>query len=462
MATNSISEARGGRKRKIVMGPRVNYNKFKLHVVTWNVASVDPSPQDIESLFLPQSSFMHSDLYANTDMMIVGLQEAYQNVQETLSSSMPLIGKDPMVEAFSSFLAKKGFARLASSRLLGILTMVFVKRPLLCYISAVETCTTKTGLGGWLGNKGASSIRFNLGDLTLCFTNCHLVPHNENNNKRVLELHDIFETQLFETTRLPLTRLLDHDIMVLFGDLNFRVEGKEASEVISLLEQKQTHELLKMDQLRIEQVKGEESPSMLYYFMEMPINFPPTYKYEPGTDSFTDTRPPSWCDRVLWRTHERRLPKMTDPDPQAVMTQDYYSIHMQPRISDHKAVSAGLKLLVDISHFAPPIIFRLSEWICGMQAFIAFDVAAKTDVSFWDWVGLYPAHFSSVEKDYVFWVWTPASRGRTQTDRVYSRALSKVQVPSVPGMYVLLYKSVRYDSVIGMSPVFRIRAQERE
>ena len=454
MATNE-----GENRRKFVLGPKVNYSEFNVHVVTWNVASALPTTRDIESLFLPQESLLLNDVYNNTDMVVVGLQEAYQNVQEALSAAVPLVGKDPLVEAFSTFLSQKGFARLSFSRLLGILTVVFVKRPLLCYISDLEVCTTKTGFGGWVGNKGASSIRFNLGEIGVCFTNCHLVPHNENNGKRILELHDIFETQLFETTRLPLTRLLDHDVLVLFGDLNFRIEGKQSEDVIEMLNQKGDKELLRLDQLRIEQIKGEDSPSNLYYFMEMPIDFPPSYKYEPGTDLFQDGnkgRAPAWCDRILWRTHERRLPQVTDPNPQSVMRQEYYGIHMQPRISDHKAVSAGLKISVDISHLIPPVIFRLTEWVCGSQGTISFDVAAGSEIGLWDWIGLYRADFSSIERDYVYWIWTPASRGKSRRERVYSRVLSPDQVPTEPGMYILVYKSTQYSRVIGMSPIFRI------
>ena len=447
------------RRRRFVSHP-VNYSDFNVHVVTWNVASALPSPHEIESLFLPQESLMLSDLYNTTDMVVVGLQEAYQKVQEAVSSSIPLVGKDPLVEAFSAFLSQKGFTRLSYSRMLGVLNMVFVKRPLLCYIKNVATCTTKTGFGGWVGNKGASSIRFTLGEIGICFTNCHLVPHPENNDKRVIELQDIFESQVFETARLPLTRLLDHDVLILFGDLNFRLEGKEFDDVVKVLEKHRYEDLMQFDQLRIEQIKGEESPSRLYNFMEMSIDFPPSYKYEPKTDTFDNGgkgRAPAWCDRILWRTHERQLPTLTDANPHSLMTQQYYGIHMQPRISDHKAVSAGLNLSVNISNIAPPIVFRLVEWVCGLQGAISFDIAANTVVSVWDWVGLYPSNFSCVDREYVYWIWTPASRGKVSREQVYSRALTPEQVPTVPGSYILIYKSSHYGRVLGMSPVFRIQ-----
>lgn len=142
---------------QVTLKPKVHYSEFNVHVVTWNIASAVPSAADIESLFLPQESLLLQDLYNTTDLVVIGLQEAYQNMQDTLSSAMPVIGKDPLVEAFSDFLARKGFARLSFCRLLGILTLVFVKRPLLCYIRDVETCSTKTGFGGGWGTRGRAA-----------------------------------------------------------------------------------------------------------------------------------------------------------------------------------------------------------------------------------------------------------------------------------------------------------------
>ena len=369
-----------------------------------------------------------------------------------------LVGKDQLVEAFSEVVCANGFARLCHCRLLGIVTMVFVKKPLLCYIREVETYILRTGLGGLWGNKGSSSIRFFLGDLSIVFCNCHLVPHLENNERRIQDLHDIMVTQVFTSNNLKDMKLLDHDVCFLFGDLNFRIEGMSYDEVISTIADDNWAELLQKDQLRLEQVKGSKSPSLIHCFMEMQLDFRPSYKYEPTTDNFHDGgkgRAPAWCDRVLWAVHNRRLPTVRDLEPRRVIIPDYYGLHMQPRMSDHKAVSCGLKVLADLN-YGPQVMFRLSIWTCSTYGKIEFDITPGTTISTWDWIGLFPATFINVDKDYIYWCFTPALRGVASTMTYYGKMLTPDQVPSEPGQYVLVYKSSHYKCVLGMSPIFRI------
>lgn len=433
--------------------------EVSLHVLTWNVAGNIPALHDIESLFLPQKSLGMRDIPSSADILVIGLQEAYPNVQEVVTAAIPLIGRDPLVDNFSLVLSTSGFTRLTYFRILGIVIMVFVKRPLLCYIHQVESTSYRTGVGGVWANKGATSVRFTIGDTCISFTNCHLVPHLENNPRRVVELHDILLYSVYPNSN---STPFEHDIVVLFGDLNFRIEGQEFDDVVQLVANGGHQSLCKLDQLLLEQVKGSRSPSHLHRFMEMQIDFVPSYKYEPGTDRYHDGgkgRAPAWTDRVLWHINARKLPQVTDVIPKLIVQPQYYGLHPQPRTSDHKAVSASLKLLTDLSQ-SPPVMFRLSEWICSTSGRIEIDIAPGTVISTWDWIGLYSEDFISVERDVVYWIYTPAVRGSATSMTYYSKPLNSDQVPAEPGRYRLLYKSNHYKRVLGMSPLFRITSAQ--
>jgi len=65
-------------------------------------------------------------------------------------------------------------------------------------------------------------------------------------------------------------------------------------------------------------------------FQEGKINFPPTYKYLPGTQDFETKkmRVPSWCDRILFRA------------PDEGLNQLFYTSVTKFVFSDHKPVTS--------------------------------------------------------------------------------------------------------------------------
>lgn len=52
--------------------------------------------------------------------------------------------------------------------------MIFVRRDLEPSISELTTSSVGVGLGGFIANKGATAIRFRVGDASLCFVTSHL------------------------------------------------------------------------------------------------------------------------------------------------------------------------------------------------------------------------------------------------------------------------------------------------
>ncbi len=74
------------------------------------------------------------------------------------------------------------------------------------------------------------------------------------------------------------------DFLIWCGDLNYRVNLHE-SVIKNWLRQDRLDVLLDYDQLSIERKAGRTFPM----FEEGPIHFPPTYKYDAGTNQY-DTR----------------------------------------------------------------------------------------------------------------------------------------------------------------------------
>ena len=110
------------------------------------------------------------------------------------------------------------------------------------------------------------------------------------------------------------------------GDLNYRLMELTTEQVKNLLMKKAYQELLNHDQLMIQM----KLKNVFVGYTEGDIRHLPTYKYDPGTDiwdSSEKSRPPAWCDRILWRTKH--------PTRQLI-----YRSHPKMMCSDHKPVSA--------------------------------------------------------------------------------------------------------------------------
>lgn len=122
------------------------------------------------------------------------------------------------------------------------------------------------------------------------------------------------------------TMILDHELCVLNGDLNYRIDTMGRDAVVNAIKANNLSKLLERDQLLAS--KRKNPWFRLRAFQELPITFEPTYKYNVGTDDYDTSekkRAPAWCDRLLYRGRDR-------------IRQLDYRRH-EVRVSDHRPVT---------------------------------------------------------------------------------------------------------------------------
>ena len=92
--------------------------------------------------------------------------------------------------------------------------------------------------------------------------------------------------------------IMAHDIVIHFGDLNFRLDLSH-SEAHRLIRSRQYSLLYRYDQLDSLRSSG----SLFDDFEEGNFDFAPTYKFDKGTDRYDTSekqRVPAWTDRIMW------------------------------------------------------------------------------------------------------------------------------------------------------------------
>eukprot|EP00171_Calliarthron_tuberculosum_P013372 IDg13372t1 len=127
-------------------------------------------------------------------------------------------------------------------------------------------------------------------------------------------------------------KVLDHDLVIWLGDLNFRVDASP-EQVVDWAEAEDWESLQAADQLN----KERGSSKCFSGFEEAPIRFAPTYKMHRSRNAYARgedgelKRTPSYTDRVLWRVRRK------NPNLRPIVTAlDYHSAPILS--SDHRPV----------------------------------------------------------------------------------------------------------------------------
>ncbi|MES1920861.1 Inositol-1,4,5-trisphosphate 5-phosphatase 1 [Bonamia ostreae] len=309
---------------------------LKIKVVTFNASGKGP-PKELRAVFDT----------GDADLFAVGLQELVEMRAGSIAASL-WSGWEPLLrvwrEAIKQSLRKSGleFVLMADKNMMGLALLVFARKEVARQISGVEVKTVALGVMRTLGNKGSVAVRLNLMDASICFVTSHFASGKTNVDDRNSDFHLSVEKLDFKLNKWDYRiggALLNSDTVIWFGDLNYRLQLKNESElgyVFSLIDRGELNELAQNDQVLFSppfQLNNERSRNSVFAeFTEGEIAFAPTYKFVPGTLANYDKsedgkqRMPAWCDRVLFKSNRLSL-------------LEYDSVSAV-RVSDHKPVCA--------------------------------------------------------------------------------------------------------------------------
>ncbi|OSS54384.1 hypothetical protein B5807_00176 [Epicoccum nigrum] len=343
----------------------------ELYLLTFNCARALADPQSLAPTFfdaLPKDAPV-------PDLVAISLQEVAPIAYSFLGGSYlkPYFDRITTTVQLAADLHSHGSQRLehVATRSLGMTALVIFAKPSFTQrIRWIQSAGAGVGFSN-MGNKGAVAMRIGVAcprsvseeTLNLSFVAAHLAPAEKNVEARnkdwenlvrnmVFRTHDdsIYssseEQPLLSSSRAPSeeTGLFAAGSHVFFfGDLNYRTNDRSPGErdhesfpSMAAAESTPKHfsQLLSRDQL----TREREANRTLHGLEELPITFPPTYKYSTSRSSddewqWAKHRYPSWCDRILYR-----------PSPASKLEpQIYTALSVQPT-SDHRPVALSVRV----------------------------------------------------------------------------------------------------------------------
>ncbi|XP_003398881.1 inositol polyphosphate 5-phosphatase E isoform X4 [Bombus terrestris] len=260
--------------------------ELKIFIGTWNMNGQNP-PKELNDFMLP------SDIETVPDLLAIGTQESCSERSEWEAALQETLGPSHVL--------------LCSTGLGTLHLALFLRRDLIWFCSIHEDASFSTRTGTAFRTKGAVAIALMLFGTSFLFVTAHLTAHQDKVKERVNDIKRIVRN-LDLPKELP-TRHKSKDVTQNFdcvfwcGDLNFRL-AQPREEVIQWVTDacfpQQLPVNLHKDQLKTILSEG----AVLRGFEEAPITFPPTYKYDPGTQNFDSSskqRTPAYTDRILFK-----------------------------------------------------------------------------------------------------------------------------------------------------------------
>ncbi len=269
---------------------------IRLLCATWNTGNSDDIlPYEIRLWLRP-----------GNDIYVISTQENSYELKKSKFKNSTEDWQNRITEALGD-----DFMFLQSQSLGQIHIHVFIRRALRPFVDTIQTlkASEATGVANIGTNKGGTCIALQILGRSYCFISAHLAAHTEQLERRNRDAADIIAGLKFKGNYdLDAITWFNHTFFM--GDLNYRLnyagdknkpESDKHAEMLELIKQGKFGELLETDQLIQEMQKG----TAFVGFNECTPNFAPTFKLEPGVpNTYNPKRAPSYCDRILWKSHE--------------------------------------------------------------------------------------------------------------------------------------------------------------
>lgn len=268
-------------------------SNLSLVVLSWNTAGLPPRGNLTD--WVSCCSKKYTQAVSCPDIVIFGLQEMCE-LTKLLGDPVRELEWVRYLRAQVSSIYSDEYAIVHQSSLVGLMTLVMVKKSLAGLICNMAEHQVKLGLKGYAGNKGALGFRFELLGSCLCFINSHLAPHKQNFKLRNENITQISRNIKFTINNTTLS-IFEHDLIFWYGDLNYRIDSLSTEKIIKNITTNNFKSCLEHDQL----IKARNKEGVLSDFFEGEIDFLPTFKYLIGSNQHNVRRDPAWCDRILWR-----------------------------------------------------------------------------------------------------------------------------------------------------------------
>lgn len=165
---------------------------------------------------------------------------------------------------------------------------------------------------------------------SVCFVCAHFAAGQSQVQDRNADYGEITRKLSFPSGRT----LNSHDLIFWCGDFNYRID-LETDRVKECAKNRDWDILLANEQLKVQQAKGK----VFRNYIEGPINFAPTYKYDMESDDYDTSekcRIPAYTDRILFK---KRFRTSANEDPENL---NYGKIvfygRCELKTSDHRPV----------------------------------------------------------------------------------------------------------------------------